>query len=252
MNRRRVLQSIAAATGALAGCTTTRSDSTSTTPPATTTAGAPDLSLGEETAVSGYGTVRVDDVTVQRSVIHHHLWREVYEPADGQMLVVHGSAENDDAAPEFRVRRDGDTDSPADSTRLRDEGVLYALSVPVDDVESAAVVLQAGDRPAWTLPAAVRDALGTSADFHLHDAAIRGDDEAVLDLTVENTGAAPGTFRAVAEHASASDADTPIRFDVEPGETVTERVGHSVIDSWTTDRELSGDVTPDIRRFAVS
>lgn len=257
MQRRHALQLLGGAVLSVAGCVTTDGPQTETTRTERKTPVADtDYTLGEEVPVDGIGTVTVESVTVQRSVIHHHLYREVYEPTDAQMLVLTGQIP-DDADPEFDIRFqpriDGTHTDVAAQTWLTSGNRIYALSVPVDTVTAAALVLQAGERPAWRLPDTVVDRLAVAPRFHLCDATVlEADGETALELTVENRGDRDGVFRAVAKHYSAADADAAIRFPVPGGETVSETVHSSMVDSWPSDPEFAREIADDTRVFAVS
>jgi hypothetical protein len=57
-------------------------------------------------SVPGVGNVAVESLTVQRSIVDYHLWRELHEPTDGQVLVFR-VAGPDDAERAFAPRLDG-------------------------------------------------------------------------------------------------------------------------------------------------
>ena len=257
MQRRHSLQLLGGAVLSVAGCVTTDGPRTVTTRTERKTPAADtDHTLGDEVLVDGIGTVTVESVTVQRSVIHHLLYREVYEPVDAQMLVLTGQIP-DDADPQFDVqfqaRIDGTVIDAAARTWLLSGDRIYTLSVPVEAVTEAALVLQAGERPAWTLPETVIDRLVVAPAFHLHDATVReADGEKALELTVENRGDRDGVFRAVAKHHSAADADAAIRFPVPADETVSKTVNSSMVRSWPSDADFAHEIAADTRVFAVS
>lgn len=257
MQRRHALQLLGGTALSVAGCVATDGPQTETTrTERKTTVADTDYALGDEVPVDGIGTVTVESVTVQRSVIHHHLYREVYEPVDAQMLILTGQIP-DDIDPQFDIRFlpriDGAIIDAAANTWLTSGDRIYALSVPVDTVTEVGVVLQAGERPTWKLPESVIDRLAVAPEFHLHDASVlEADGETVLELTVENRGDRDGVFRAVAKHYSAADADTAIRFPVPAGETVSETVYSSIVDSWPSDADFEHEIAADTRVFAVS
>lgn len=204
------------------------------------------LAVGDSVTVDRLGTLTVESIAVQRSVIHHELHRELYEPDDAQLLVVETRV---DGYPEFLARIDGEP--VRSSERVSLYGGDYAASVPVEPVDTAAVVLAEGDRPAWAVPEEARRNLAAAPAFHLHDATVREDgDETVLALTVENVGDRDGTFRAVVDQPSGGDIDASATFPVPAGETVTESVRNPVVDAWSA-ADFAHDVTPTTRRFAV-
>lgn len=256
MRRRHALQGVATVVCAVPGCIGSSTPQTETTRTKTeTTDEDTEHAFGDEVAVDGLGTVVIRSVTVQRSVIHHHLWRSLFEPADAQLLVLTGRIP-DAADPEFDIRFnariDGEVIESAERTWLGTDDRVYALSVPIETVTDAAVVLQAGAEPAWTLPETVTEQLATAPEFHLHDATIREDDGTILELTVENRGTRDGVFRGVAKHASAADADSSIRIPVATGETITESVQPSVLSSWVSDADFGHEITPETRVFSIA
>ena len=257
MRRRHAHQSLGSAALSAAGCVTTDEPQTGTTRTEPKTPAADtDHTLGDEVLVDGLRPVMVKSVTVQRSVIHHHLYREVYEPVDAQMLVLAGQIP-DGADPEFDIqfqtRIDGTLIDAAARTWLVSGDRIYTLSVPVETVTEAALVLQAGERPAWTLPETVIDRLAVAPAFHLHDATvIEADGETALELTVENRGDRDGVFRAVAKHDSAADADAAIRFPVPADDTVSKTVHSSMVRSWPSDADFAREIAADTRVFAVA
>lgn len=262
MQRRHALQLVGGAVFSVAGCVAANGPQTTQTETRTTQTKTetPDedsgYELGDEILVDGLGTVAVESVTVRRSVIHHHLWRSLYEPVDAQMLVLAGRI-LDDADPEFDIqfdaRIDGDIIESAERTWLSADDRIHTLSVPVDTVNEAAIVLRAGERSVWTLPDDVSNRIAVAPEFHHHDATILEiDDGTALDLTVENRGNRDGVFRGVAKHASAADADSGIRFPVPAGETVTETVQPSVLGSWPSSADFAHEISTDTRVFAVS
>ena len=216
--------------------------------------------LGEAAAVDD-AQVAVESATVQRSLIQHHLWRDLYEPADGQLLVVEASIDGEiegvgDARggdePLFSARLDGERVDSAMRVPRYGNAEWAALSVPVRSVEAAAVVLEAGDGPAWRLPAAARERLAAAPEYHVHDAALReAGDGTVLDLVVENRGDRDGTFRAVVASASGGDMDAPVRLPVAAGETLEETVRHSLVDRGSAERGFTHEVDPGTRRFVL-
>lgn len=238
MRRRRALHLLAAAIPPLAGCT-----------------GLPDggYELGETASVDGLGDVTVESATLQRSIIDHHTWRELHEPENGQVLVLRVEGDIDGDSPTtFAPRFDGEVVDDSAVLALRGSSDYAAVSVPIRSVERAAIVLQAGDEPAWELPGSVRERLATAPEFHLHDAVLRTEDgTTVLDLTVENRGGRGGTFRGIVVSAQAADADAAVWFDVPTGKTVTETVRNSIVENWGADEDFEHDVTPDTRRFVV-
>lgn len=137
------------------------------------------LSLGDDAAASEFGTVTVESVSVQRSIVYHHLWWEFNEPVAGRMLVRHGQVEGD-ATPEFRARLDGEPVDSAEHTRLNRDGRIDALSVPVGS------------------------------------------------------------------------ADDAVRFPVPAGETVTQTVRDSTLDSRPPDAESGHEIAADTRTFSVN
>lgn len=267
MRRRHALHLVAASLVPVAGCAAPDQSSSSTelatttpadgptggpSPTPTATASGP-LDLGEPALVDGLGAVTVEALAVQRSVVRAHAWRDVHEPDGAQVLVIEGSVGGGvDEDLSFVARLDG---APVESSlgiALEPDGTRYALSVPVRRVGDAAVVLDAGDRPAWTVPVPVRARLAAASSFHLHEATVRsGDGGTVLDLTVENRGDRDGTFRCIVVSKHAADADAAVRFPVPTGETVTETVDHDIVRNWAPDDGFVHDVTPDTRRFAV-
>ena len=257
MRRRRALQLLGSAALSAAGCVTTDEPQTGTTQTEHKTPAADtDHALGEEVLVDGIGTVTVTSATVQRSVIHYHLYREVYEPVDAQMLVLAGQIP-DDADPEFDIqfqaRIDGTVIGAAARTWLTSGNRIYALSIPVDTVTEATLVLQTGERPAWTLPETVVDRLAVAPAFHLHDAIVlEADGETALELTVENRGDRDGVFRAVAKHDSAADADAAIRFPVPADDNVSKTIHSSMVRSWPSDADFAREIAADTRVFAVA
>lgn len=255
MKRRRALQ-IVGATLPVTGCVTTPdTDSGPAQSEADTPAENSAYELGDEASVDGLGPVTVESVTLQRSLIHHHLHRELYEPADAQLLVLHGEVP-DDVDPEFDIqfgaRLDGDIVNSAAQTWLNTETRIYALSVPVDTVDDTAVQLQRGERPTWSLPETVTEKVSVAPEFALRGAEISDRaDRTVLKLTVENHGSRDGVFRGVAEHSSAADADAAIRFPVPAGDTVTETLNSPIVDSWSADAEFAHEISERTRVFAV-
>lgn len=258
MRRRRALHLLAAAVPPLAGCTGLSdggANSTHDATPTGTVTPTPDggYELGETAAVDGVGDVTVESTTLQRSIIDHHTWRELREPEDGQVLVLRVEGDIDEDSPAtFAPRFDGEVVDDPVVLPLHGSSDYAAVSVPLRSVERAAIVLQAGDEPAWELPGSVRERLATAPEFHLHDAVLRTEaGTTVLDLTVENRGTRGGTFRGIVVSAQAADADAAVRFDVPTGETVTETVRDSIVENWDADENFEHDVTPDTRRFVV-
>ena len=209
--------------------------------------------LGEAVAVDGVGRVTVESVAVQRSAIDHHVWRDLYEPAEGQLLVVDAAVDAEEP-PElpFRARLDGESVDPAMRVPFHESETRYGVSVPVGSVGSAAVVLEGADRPAWRVPAATRERLAAAPEFHLHDAALREEGgETVLELGVENRGDRDGTFRAVVVSAAGDDLDAAVRFPVPAGERVERAVEHWIVDRAEPGAGLTHQVRPGTRRFEV-
>ena len=257
MHRRTLLAAVGSTVGTgLAGCTVgleSIADGDDTTRPG----GDPDAAtyaLGETVAVEGVGDVRVESVAVQRSVIDYLVWRDLHEPADGQLLVVDAAVEAE-AVPDlsFHPRLDGERVDPEMRIAFQGRPTRYGVSVPVTGVQSAGVVLEAGDRPVWTLPAGTREELATAPEFHLRDAVVGGTDgDAVLELTVENRGGRDGTFRAVVAAASVHDYDAAVRFPVPAGETVTEPVRNEIVAKADPGAPFTHEVDPDVRRFEIA
>lgn len=203
--------------------------------------------LGETVTVDGT-EFTVEDVFCQRSVIEDRSWRTVHDPADAQMLVVQTSHLDYRGEPPLSLRLDGERVTPEKRVGLY--GTRHAVSVPVRAVDSAAVVVERGEEPAWELPAEVCQRLASAPDFHLHDATVRTEDgRTVLSVTVENRGEREGTFRGTAVSAHITDADEPVWFPVPAGETVTHTVRAGVVDRWEVTGTASLDVSPDTRRF---
>jgi hypothetical protein len=256
MRRRRALQLVGGTVCALAGCLGQNGSDSEPTPdqdPGKTTTPRAEPTPRELGTQAGDG-VAVDAVSVQRSVIHHHAWREIHEPDDGQMLVVTGSvpASIDRSAVRFDARLDGDTVSSTVQTELRDRSRLYALSVPVETVDEAELVLQNGAKPAWRLPDDVTETLAAAPEFRLTTAEILDTDgDTGLRLTVENRGERDSVFRGVVEYADAADADSPVEIQVSAGETVTETVQPSALESWSADAEFARDIAPKTRVFEI-
>lgn len=252
MRRRRALQLVGGTVCALAGCLGQNDSDTEPTPaqdPGKTTTPRAEPTPRELGTQAGDG-VTVDAVSVQRSVIHHHAWREIHEPDDGQMLVVVGSAPDSDT--QFDARLDGDSVDSTERTELRRDSRLYALSVPVGSVDEAEIVLQNGAKPAWRLPDGVTESLAAAPEFRLTTAEILDvDGETGLRLTLENRGERDGVFRGVANYADAADADSQIEIPVPASETVTETVQPSALGSWSADAEFSHDITPKTRVFEI-
>lgn len=252
MRRRRALQLVGGTVCALAGCLGQSDSDTESTPaqdPETTTTPRAEPTPHELGTRAGDG-VTVDAVSVQRSVIHHHAWREIHEPDDGQMLVVAGSAPDSDS--QFDARLDGDSIDSTERTELRRDSRLYALSVPVGTVDAAEIVLQNGAKPAWRLPDDITEHLAAAPEFHLTAAEILDVDGATgLRLTIENRGERDGVFRGVVNYADAADADSRIEIPVPADETVTETVQPSALDSWSVDAEFAHDITPKTRVFEI-
>lgn len=257
MRRRHALHALAGLVVPTAGCGFVDTPETapqpsgggSTTPSRTRGS----LDLGDPVDIEALGTVAIESVAVQRSLIHAHVWRDLYEPEGAQMLLLRTSLDTDgDPELSYDVRLDG---TPVDSSvrvRLSDDGSMYALSVPIRSVETAALVLASEPRPAWRLPVPVVERLAAAPAFSLRDATIRdGEDGTALQLTVENHGHRDGTFRGIVVSKTAADADASVRFPVPVGETVTETVRNSIVREWDPTGDFVHDVDADTRRFAV-
>ncbi|WP_226022227.1 hypothetical protein [Halomicrobium salinisoli] len=242
------------------------------------------LDLGETAETDGPVDVTVESVAVQRSVIDAHTWRELREPSDGQVLVAETAVGHGDLS--FGLRLDGERVA-VENLALAGGSRRQALAVPLRSAERGLLVLDQGERPAWSLPDDVLDQLGSAAEFRLRDVTVRegegdrretsesasgspseardpgdasgeerpasskGDGGTELVLTVENSGDRDGTFRGIVVSAVASDADAAVRFPVPAGETVTEVVRNDVVGNWEPDADFVHDVGPDTRRFVV-
>lgn len=221
------------------------------------------VELGASVETERYGRVSVDSVTVQKSLLHgsDRPWREVSDPEGDQIIVVSGVL--GDAAP--RVTMDGE---PVDhAPRVDVDGAVGAVAVPVRSADSAAVVVDGDDAPAWRLPASIREDLAAAASFRVHGAGMTtlgatdaplvttdrtseadlGESSPVFELTVENAGDEDGTFRGVT--ALSNDRDGPVRFPVAAGETVTRAVTNSLVESWGSGMTLRESPSPRTREF---
>lgn len=254
MRRRHALHALAGLVVPTAGCSLVdapQQPASGRTRSPTRTSGP--YEMGDTVDVEAVGTVAIESVAVQRSLIHAHLWRDLYEPANAQMLLFRASLDTDgDPELSYDVRLDGTPVGSRVRVRLSDDGTRYALSVPVRSVDDAALVLASGPRPAWRLPRPVIERLAAAPAFSLRDATIRdGEDGTVLQLTVENHGDRDGTFRGIVVSKTAADADAAVRFPVPAGETVTETVRDSIVREWDPTDEFVDDIDADTRRFVV-
>jgi hypothetical protein len=238
MRRRQALHGVLALALPLAGCA-------GDPPSANGTATATDApnQVGDTVPVEGVGDVTVTAITVQRAVTSTYLGLTVYEPEDGQVIVV----ETDEVlsvseSVPFVPRLDGErVDSPRDIDIVGYQPA-GAVAVPVREAERAAVVLNSGSEPAWALPDEQVERLGAAPAFTLERATF--DHEASeLTLTVENSGDRDGTFRGGVDFGD--DYAIPIEFPVAVGETRTESVDLSP--PWDPSRDREFDVTAGTR-----
>ncbi len=243
MQRRDALRAARAVLAGPAGCL---GDGDAGPGPGTTTESAREwVELGASVDTEAYGLVRVRSVTVQTSLIYSadRPWREVADPAGDQLVVVSGLPS--DAGP--GVTMDGEPVERSPRVDRDGNGTVDAVAVPVRPSDTAAVVVDGTDSPAWRLPASVRDDLAVAASFRVRDGRMRTEGgDPVFELTVENVGDADGTFRGVT--ALSNDRDGPIRVPVPAGETVTRSVTDPFFGTETT---LDESPSPRTRAFRV-
>ena len=209
--------------------------------------GTPDTrAVGETATVDGLGKVTIQSITVQRSVIDAHTWRSIYEPSNGQLIVVEladgfGGIDPAPIAPRF----DGERVEPPTEVNMLTRHPRAAVAVPVRAAERATIVVTRGNQPAWALPDRAVDRLGAAPAFRVREAVL-SHEEPELTLTVENRGDRDGTFRGVANYGD--DVDKPIRFPVPVDGTVTKTISLS---PWEYEADRQLDVVPDTRRFGL-
>lgn len=236
MRRRQALHGVLALALPFAGCA-------GDPPTANGTATATPNQVGDTVAVEGFGDITVTAITVQRAVTSTYLGIDVYEPENGQVIVVETDEvlSVSDPVP-FVPRLDGErVDSPRDFDIVGYQPAA-AVVVPVRDVERAAVVLNSGSEPAWALPDEQVERLGAAPEFTLQRATF-DHDASELTLVVENSGDRDGTFRGGVDFGD--DYATPIEFPVAAGDTHTETV--ELAPPWEPSRDREFDVTAGTR-----
>lgn len=238
MRRRQALHGVLALVLPIAGC----AEDPPTANGTGTATDAPNQ-VGETASIEGIGEVTVTSITVQRAVTSSYLGLDVYEPENGQVIVVETDEVfgPDESAP-LVPRLDGERVDPPTDITLRGYRPAGAVAVPVRDVERAAVVMTRGEEPAWALPDGQVQRLGAAPEFALQDATF-DHESAELTLTVENSGDRDGRFRGGVDFGD--DYTVPIEFPVAAGESHTETVTLSPPWEATADREF--DVSADTR-----
>ena len=211
----------------------------------------------DEATVVDTAHVTVESIEVQRSLVIHHVWRSLYEPDEGQLLIVRASldVEGDDSPRgptdlRFGATLGDETVGP-DADVIDIDGPIAGLNVDAVAVDEGTVRLADGHEPRWRIPERALERLAAVPAFHLHDATVVGEEGNYgLELTVENTGDREGTFRGVVDSDQADDYDEEFAFEVPAGETVTETVRNRITTDWQDD-EFVHDVDRHTRSFDV-
>lgn len=217
------------------------------------------LAPGDTTSISEDGSLGLDEFELARSVIEHHIWKDIHEPPDTQF--VRASVDIDEADDESAIidtlhlrvdgsRHDAGVDLPAVPLALDRSTIAFPVSVISAD--SATIEYASGDGPRWEVPTDIVERFSAKPTFRLEDATVDyTGNEPALELTVSNVGDRDGTFKALAISAIAADASEPITLAVPAGETITERVHNTVIADWPEGEPLEHDVDERTRSFAV-
>lgn len=258
MNRRALLSSLASLT-MVSGCigdpdtaqtqtptpsahsTTTESTTPSST--TSTTQGVQRLTVGE-TATIGRGAVRLYDIEATRTIITlDGIHFGIVTKPDAQYLVV--AMTTQDPVDGHMAARD--------ATTLELDGVSYPVSeyrfhpaegggfniayrVPLQVSATAGHISWTNTEGAtvaeWTVPSTVIQGLNNPPEFTVHSFSVP--DEAAsfepfeIEITVENTGAGDGEFKALLGNSNATDS-APLAVRVSQGErktvTNTEQIG---------------------------
>lgn len=204
------------------------------------------------------GTMRVTATNVQRSVVSPLSDNRIYEPANGQFLMVQVSEREtirDRISGFLRLELDGrEPELPPDVPHrlyLNEEWNELAFGVPVRDVELARIRYPEDGGPVWRVPDSLVEQFASAAQFSLEEAAIVTEGgETVLRLRVDNDGDRDGVFRGVTR-ASEGTESQPIRFSVDAGESVTASISNDVVAEWPSEAAFSHRIDPDIREFSI-
>lgn len=228
--------------GCLSGPDPGRDSPRSETPATGTTEGTPTVAMGETVTTDAGTEVTIADPVVSRFVVSLDVLSSVHPDVagapDAQFLRVTVDASGGGTAtPPSRydsVRPMLDGRVLSDATPRRVEGVedRYAVSAPVDDYETGAVVWQhRGDPKArWRLTGDTLDALANAPAFEIRrfetpNAVERGD-ALEATLAVANTGDRGGTFVAEFGDATLISDVGEVSVDVAAGEETTRSLAY--------------------------
>lgn len=244
MNRRQLL--VVAGTGALAsvsGCLD--AGSAGDDDPATNDGSPHEIG---ETVTTEHGTVTVEAVDVQKSVIDRAAFRILHREDGVQYLLVEAGSEPPDFVPVF----DDTPTEPVEQYHPTGPDTAYVLGVDVDDAEraeTAAIALERDTDVRWALPSSTLDRLALRPEIRVLDAAVvERNGESSLRLELENAGERDGVFRGIVISPVGVDLDDEIVVEVPKNETVTETIRNDVTADWGTGYDL-GSIDPEQRSF---
>lgn len=219
--------------------------------------------MGESARVADGVFLTIADPSVQSSVVVYNSPVLSIQGAGVQFVVVSVEGDTDFEPSSFVLERDGVIRSPPpQQTQQYIGGVArecggrcLAIPVEAEAAESAGIAYRPDDQvlAVWGLDDATVAAFPNVPELRLQDATITEQNgDVAVELSVDNVGERDGVFLFIITPTGLSDAGEPFGFRVPRGQTVTETVVPSDIQSLDPDEaRFSTEPTADTRYFRV-